>query len=261
MWPLIAAAAGSVLGSVGNYMNGRDNAAKLGDAYDQVAGLASQAVAKNDNDIADYRNKIQSLYGNAPVQYNQQLANFINSPMYQQGTFGFDESKVGDINTYYDPAANQRVQQAMDAIANSGATGGNRFSSDYLGRMGAKQQSLASEEWEKAYNKLTEARNAAFNQQLAAFNANEAAKGNAYNANYQKNSDLLNLFNNQVANYENGISNALSADMQNRLGGLNTQAQTIMGKAQANQNTSGWNLLSGLGNAAGSFLGSYFGGK
>ena len=261
MWPLIAAAAGSVLGTVGNYMNGRDNAAKLGAAYDQVAQLGQQAVAANERDITDYRNQVQSLYGNAPTQYNQQLANFINSPMYQQGTFAFDDSQVGDINSYYDPAANQRVQQAMDAIASSGATGGNRFSSDYLNRMGAKQQSLASEEWEKAYNKLTEARNTAFNQQLAGFNANEAAKSNAYNANYQKNSDLLNLFNNQMSNYENGLSNAMSAGIQNRLGGLNTQAQTIMGKANANQNTSGWNLLSGLGSAAGSFLGSYFGGK
>lgn len=254
-WPIVAMAAMTAANALGNYMNGRDNASKLSEAYDRVSGLANQAVAENQADIEAYKNQVNSLYGKAPAQYNSQLQKFMYSDVYAPGQF--DQSVAGTINDYYDPYANQRAQQAMDAIANTGAAAGNFLSSDYLGRVGAKQQALASEEWEKAYNKLMESRNQALNQ----FQVNENIRKQGFDAQNERNTALLNLFGNEKAAYDNGMGTALSAGITNRLGGLNTQAQTIMGGANANQNTSGWNLLSGLTQGAGSFLGSYFGGK
>ena len=60
--------------------------------------------------------------------------------------------------------------------------------------------------------------------------------------------------------YISGLGDTLSASMANRNAVLQTQANAIAGNANAQQGTSGWDLLSGLSGAGGSFLSSYFGG-
>ena len=222
------------------------------DAYDRIQGLANQAVDANSKDIQSYKDFVSQVYGNGANNYNAALQNFLNSPVYQNQGFSYDKG----VDEFFDPAANQRVQEAMDAINASAATGGNRFSSDFINRVGAKQQSMASEEWEKAYNKLMQDRQ----QAMSEYNINSQNSWNNYNANQSKFQAAVDAYGNDRDKYYEGQGTALGAGIQNRLGGLNTQAQTIMGGANAKQGTSGWDLASGLLGAGANFMGSYFGG-
>ena len=251
--PLIAGGAAMIGGALANYMGNRSQSENLREAYDRIQGLADAATQENQGDINNYRLMASQLYGDGAGKYQQALADFLNSPVYQNEGFSYD----GNINDYFDPAANQRAAAAMDAIRSQGASNGSYFSSDLLNRMGAKQQSLASEEWEKAYNKLMQDRQ----QALSEYNTNSQNNWNNYNANQSRLQGAVNAYGADRDTYSNMMGEAMTAGVNNRLGSLNTQAQTIMGGANAKQGTSGWDLASGLLGAGANFLGSYFGGK
>lgn len=252
-WPLVIAGALAAGNALSNYLGNKSQSDNLQAAYDRIRAASDEAVAQNNQDIQQYKNLVNQIYGQGADNYNAALQNFLNSPVYQNQGFSYGK----DINEFYDPAANQRVDAAMNAIRNQGASAGNTYSSDFLSRMGAKQQSLASEEWEKAYNKLMQSRQQAMNE----YNTNSTNNWNNYNANQSRLQAAVNAFGGDRDKYYEGQGTALGAGIQNRLGGLNTQAQTIMGGANAKQGTSGWDLASGLLGAGASFLGSYFGGK
>ena len=253
MLPLIIGGALAGGTALANYFGNEANAEALSDAYDRISGQASEAVAANQRDINAYRNLVADTYGKGAAGYDQALQNFLDSDVYQNKDFAF----TGDVSDYMDPYANQRVQAAMDAINTSAATGGSRFSSDYISRVGAKQQALSSEEWAKAYDKLMAARNQAMNE----WNANSQNGWNNYNAQQQRMQAAVNAYGNDRNQYTQGISDATMASMNNRLGGLNTQAQTIMGGAQALQGTGAANAIGTGLNTAATFLGSYYGGR
>lgn len=251
-WPLIVAGALAAGGAISNYMGKSADADRAEEAYNRIQGLAEAAGSANQADINQYKNLVAQTYGNGAANYNQALANFLNSDVYQNEGFSYDK----DVSSFMDPAANQRVDAAMNAIENSAASGGNRFSSDFINRVGAKQQALASEEWEKAYNRLMQDRQTALNE----YNTNSQNNWNNYNATQNRLKSAVDLYGNDRNNYISGMSDAMSAGIQNRTGVLNSQAQAISGTAAAQQGTSGWDLLSGLAGAGGQFMSSYFGG-
>lgn len=253
MWPAIIAGGLAAAGALGNYMGNRADAERAAEAYDRIQGLAQAAGTANEQDIQSYKNLVAQTYGQGAANYQQALQNFLNSPVYQNEGFSYG----GDISQFMDPAANQRVDAAMAAINNSAASGGNRFSSDFINRVGAKQQSLASEEWEKAYNKLQQDRQ----QQLSEWQANSQNNWNNYNAQTARDQYAVDAYGKDREGYIGGLSDAMSAGIANRTGLLNAQSQAIAGTANAQQGTSGWDLLSGLGGAGGAFLSSWFGGK
>lgn len=253
MWPAIALAAAAGASALGNYMGNKADASRASEAYDKITGLAQSAGAQNEADIKSYGNLINNMYGNEASQYSNSLANFLNSDVYQNEGFSYN----GNVSDYMDPYANQRADAAMQAIANASASNGSRFSSDYISRVGAKQQALASEEWEKAYNKLMQDRQMA----LSEYNTNSQNAWNNYNATNARNQYAVDAYGNARNQYVSGLGDAMSAGVQNRNAVLQTQANAIAGSANAQQGTSGWNLLSALGGAGANFLGSYFGGK
>lgn len=253
--PLAALAIGgglAGLGALGSWLGGREDADRLSAAYDKISGMADKTVAANQADINSYSNRLQDTYGAGAANYADALDRFLNSEVYQNEGFSYGK----DVNEFYDPYANQRVDAAMQALNNAGASGGNRFSSDFMSRMAAKQQSMASEEWEKAYQKLQQDRQAALNE----YNVNSQNNWNNYNANQSRMQAAVDAYGNDRNQLMQGLSDVTQATMNNRLGGLNTQAQTIMGAANAKQGTSGWDLLGGLGSAGANFLGNFFGG-
>ena len=263
MWPAIALAAAAGASALGNYMGNKSDADRASAAYDKITGLAQSAGAQNEADIKSYGNLINNMYGNDASQYSNALAKFLNSPVYQNEGFSYGTRNADGTITPYtasdfmDPYANQRADAAMQAIANASASNGSRFSSDYISRVGAKQQALASEEWEKAYNKLMQDRQMA----LSEYNTNSQNAWNNYNANNARNQYAVDAYGNARNQYVSGLGDAMSAGLQNRNAVLQTQANAIAGSANAQQGTSGWNLLSALGGAGANFLGSYFGGK
>lgn len=252
-WPVIVGAALAGASALGNYMGNRADAERAAEAYDRIQGLAQAAGTANQQDINAYKNLVAQTYGQGAANYQDALAKFLNSPVFQNEGFSYG----GDISQFMDPAANQRVDAAMAAINNSAAANGSRFSSDFINRVGAKQQSLASEEWEKAYNKLMQDRA----NQLSEWQANSQNNWNNYNAQTARDQYAVDAYGKDREGYIGGLSDAMSAGIANRTGILNAQTNAIAGTANAQQGTSGWDLLSGLGGAGGAFLSSWFGGK
>lgn len=253
MWPAIIAGGLAAAGALGNYMGNQADAERAAEAYDRIQGLAQAAGTANQQDINAYKNLVAQTYGQGAANYQDALAKFLNSPVFQNEGFSYG----GDISQFMDPAANQRVDAAMAAINNSAASNGSRFSSDFINRVGAKQQSLTSEEWEKAYSKLQQARA----NQLAEWQANSQNNWTNYNAQTARDQYAVDAYGKDREGYIGGLSDAMSAGIANRTGLLNAQSNAIAGTANAQQGTSGWDLLSGLGGAGGAFLSSWFGGK
>ena len=253
MWPVIAGIGAAAASALGSYLGNKSDANRASEAYDKIAGLAKEAGALNEGDIKLYGGLINNMYGTGARQYDTALANFLSSPVYQNEGFSYN----GNVSDYMDPYANQRAAAAMQAIENSAASGGNRFSSDFISRVGAKQQALASEEWEKAYNKLMQDRQMA----LSEYNANAQNNWNNYNAMNARNQYAVDAYGNDRNQYVSGLGDAMSAAIQNRNAVLQTQANAISGNANAQNGTSGWNLLGSLGGAGLNFLSSYYGGK
>ena len=248
MVPLIAAgiaAAGTAASMYDSYKN-REAAQK---AYDDIQARADEVMSANNSDISAYASSLRNTYGRGSSQFDQALQDFLNSDTYQQGEFGY----TGNINDFYDPAAALRVNQAMNAINNASASGGNRFSSDYINRVGAKQQALASEEWAKAYDRLMQDRQ----MQLSKYNANSQAGWNNYNAKMDKMKTGIEQYGSDRNALMQGLGDVTTATMNNRLGGLQTMANVTAGNANASQNS---DISSMIGPVA-SFLGSYYGGK
>ena len=252
MWPAVIAGGLMAAGAVGNYMGNKEAADRASEAYDQIKGLAQGTSTANQADINSYKNLIAQTYGQGAANYSNALQNFLNSPVYQNKGFTYGN----DINSFMDPAANQRVDAAMAAIENSAAGSGSRFSSDFINRVGARQQALASEEWEKAYNRLMQDRQ----QQLNEYNVNSQNAWNNYNATNARNQYAVDAYGKDREAYTGGLGDALSAGIANRNAVLQSQANAIAGAANAQQGTSGWDLLGGLGGAGGQFMSSWFGG-
>lgn len=252
MWPAVIAGGLMAAGAVGNYMGNRAAADRASEAYDKIKGLAQGTSNANQADINSYKNLIAQTYGQGASNYSNALQNFLNSPVYQNEGFSYGN----DINSFMDPAANQRVDAAMAAIENSAAGSGSRFSSDFINRVGARQQALASEEWEKAYNRLMQDRQ----QQLNEYNVNSQNAWNNYNATNARNQYAVDAYGKDREAYTGGLSDAMSAGIANRNAVLQSQANAIAGAANAQQGTSGWDLLGGLGGAGGQFMSSWFGG-
>ena len=253
MVPLIiggALAAGSI---ASNLYNSYENRKAAEEAYDNIQKAANSTITANQADIDSYKNLIANQYGQGAANYQDALAQFLNSPVYQNEGFNY----TGDISQFYDPAANQRVDAAMAAINDSAATGGNRFSSDFISRVGAKQQAMASEEWANAYQRLMQDRQ----QQLSEWQNNSQNAWNNYNAQQEKMKYGVDAYGKDRDAYTQGIGDATMAAMNNRLGGLQTQANVLAGQANAMQNNNaGAGIASALGPIA-QFAGSYFGGS
>ena len=129
---------GDIFGFQQDSRVGKANAAAK-EAYDN----ANRAL------YSQYLNKMNGTYGDVAGKYGDYLSNIENQEVYDPGQFSYDK----DVNDFYSKAANQRVNQATNAITNSRANAGGMFSSDYLNELAAKQQALASEEWDKAYDR------------------------------------------------------------------------------------------------------------
>lgn len=259
MWPAIIMGGLAAASALGSYMGNKDDADRASKAYDKIAGLAQEAGALNEGDIKSYGGLINNMYGNGARQYDTALAKFLSSPVYQNEGFSYTDANGNPItvDNFMDPYANQRAAAAMQAIENSAASGGNHFSSDYINRVGAKQQALASEEWEKSYNKLMQDRQMA----LSEYNTNSQNAWNNYNAMNSRNQYAVDAYGNDRNQYVSGLGDALSAAVQNRNAVLQTQANAIAGTANANKGTSPWDLVGGIGGAGLNFLSNYYGGK
>lgn len=194
---------------------------KANRALEAIKNDLRAASQKNEGYIGDYNSLLDSLYGNSVTNYDDALNRYINSD-----SFGYK----GDIEDFASPAIERRIKTAMDNITKSNANAGNMFSSDYLNQLNAKSQNIASEEWDKAYDRYMQDKN----MQLQEYNTNQSKLANiasmlGQNVNAYSNdmgSVYTNLINNNNA-LTQGLADINSSIAQNNLN-KKTTAQALL---------------------------------
>lgn len=171
---------------------------------------ADAASSANRDLYNQFYNKTQSTYGDTAAKVDDYLKNLEGMEAYDPGKFEY----TGDVNDFYSKAADLRIKNAMNNLRESS----DMFSSDYQDAMAAKQQAMASEEWDKAYDRYMRDRSQTANE----WQMNANAGQQAYQNTYGKNKDLLgvaqgaqdNLMN-AYGNYINNMANQNNVDTQN----------------------------------------------
>lgn len=180
------------------------------DAIKKAQAKADAASNANKDLYNQFYNKTQSTYGDTAAKVDDYLKNLEGTKAYDPGTFEY----TGDVNDFYSKAADLRVKNAMNALRESSDI----FSSDYQDAMAAKQQAMATEEWDKAFDRYMRDRSQTANE----WQMNANAGQQAYDNTYGKNKDLLgvaqgaqdNLMN-AYGNYINNMANQNNIDTQN----------------------------------------------
>ena len=183
------------------------NAAKQ--SLDEVLAKSQDVSRTNRGIYGDYMSQMQGLYGDGAGKYAGAVEQLSNAIGEAPATF----TATGEVKDFYDPYANQRVAQAMDAINSSASSGGSRFSSSYNDAVAAKQQALSSEEWSKAFDKWMSDRS----RQLQEWQAGQTAKQN-YLGNLGTVAGLYGNDRTQLANaigdYSSALANQNNADLE-----------------------------------------------
>ena len=207
-------------GDLFGYRGGK-NVAAANSSLDEAYGKAEEAANKNSELYSQYMDKVNGAYGNEAANLDGRVQALENLTPYNAGQFSYDK----DIGDFYSKFANQRKQQAMDSITNSMANAGNMFSSDYTDALAAKQQALASEEWDKSFERYQQDRARA----LQEFSTNANIGQQTYSNIYNKNKDLLGLSQNALDN----TTNAYGSYIQGLASNNNMLAQNQANIAQA----------------------------
>lgn len=171
---------------------------------------ADAASSANRDLYNQFYNKTQSTYGDTAAKVDDYLKNLEGMEAYDPGKFEY----TGDVNDFYSKAADLRIKNAMNNMRESSDI----FSSDYQDAMAAKQQAMASEEWDKAYERYMQDRSQTANE----WQMNANAGQQAYQNTYGKNKDLLSIAQgaqdnlmNAYGNYINNMANQNNVDTQN----------------------------------------------
>jgi hypothetical protein len=166
---------------------------------DDMLARANGVSAQNRGLIRDYYDQMNGTFSEGASKYNEAVASLADAIAHQG-----DYDKT--VDDFLDPARNQRVQAAMDAINNAASASGQRFSSGYLDKLAAKQQALASEEWRSAYDSLMQDRQQQLQQaQMGVQNLGTMA--NIYG------NDRNNLMQ-ALSDYTSNMANQNNADLQ-----------------------------------------------
>jgi len=179
-------------------------------AIQKAQDKADAASSANRDLYNQFYNKTQSTYGDTAAKVDDYLKNLEGMEAYDPGQFSY----TGDVNDFYSKAADLRVKNAMNNLRESSDI----FSSDYQDAMAAKQQAMASEEWDKAYDRYMRDRSQTANEWQMNANAGQQAYSNQYN----QNKDLLGIAQNSqdnlmnaYGNYINNMANQNNVDTQN----------------------------------------------
>lgn len=208
-------------------------------SLDEIKAYADDIAAKNNALYGDYYGQMQGMYGDNAAKYNDAVNNLVEA-ISQRKDFDYQ----GNVNEFLDPAANQRVAAAMGAINNASASGGNRFSSNYLDKVAAKQQALASEEWKSAYDRMMQERN----QQMQEWQTGQQKINNLGSVASLYGNDRTALAD-AIGNYYGNMANQNNA---------NLEVMSDIAQNKANLNASRSNgmgdIIGGAAKIAGAFL-------
>ena len=201
------------------------------DAIKKAQNKADATSSANRDLYNQFYNKASDTYGDTAAKVDDYLKSLEGMKTYDPGTFEY----TGDVNDFYSKAADLRIKNAMNALRESSDI----FSSDYQDAMAAKQQAMASEEWDKAYDRYMRDRSQTANE----WQMNANAGQQAYENTYGKNKDLLSVTQNAqdnlmnaYGNYINNIANQNNVDTQNYSNAMQQMAanqnskKTVLGR-------------------------------
>ena len=201
------------------------------DAIKKAQNKADATSSANRDLYNQFYNKASDTYGDTAAKVDDYLKALEGMKTYDPGTFEY----TGDVNDFYSKAADLRIKNAMNALRESSDI----FSSDYQDAMAAKQQAMASEEWDKAYDRYMRDRSQTANE----WQMNANAGQQAYENTYGKNKDLLSVTQNAqdnlmnaYGNYINNIANQNNVDTQNYSNAMQQMAanqnskKTVLGR-------------------------------
>lgn len=182
-------------------------------ANEAINNAQKKAESTSDANRALYNqfyNQAQNTYGDTAAKVDEYLGKLEGMDVYDPGQFEY----TGDVNDFYSKAADIRQKNAMNSLRESSDI----FSSDYQDAMAAKQQAMASEEWDKAYDRYMRDRS----QNATEWQMNANVGQQAYENMYGKNKDLFGVAQNAqdnimnaYGNYVNNASNQNNIDTQN----------------------------------------------
>ena len=231
-----------VLDTIGSVL-GTSNRDQINAAKDTLYGIqqkADQTTEANKALMGQYLKQMQDTYGANSARYNEALENVANAI----GDYK-DFSYTKDVNTFLDPAREQRVSSAMNALNNASAAGGNRFGSSYLSKLAAQQQAMASDEWEKAFGRMQTDRSNAMQEWQTQQNKinNLTNLANLYGNDRNQLSDAL-------GNYYSNLANANNANLQTY-----SNIGSGLANLEAQKNNGVWDAVGGVAKIAGSIFG------
>ena len=206
---------------------GSNQANRIDKANEAAKNAYNKAQAMSDANrelFNDYYGKAKDLYGDQSSKIDDRIKSLEDLKTYDPGSFEYK----GDVNDFYSKAAHQRINDAMGLIREQN----DMFSSDYLNALTAKQTAMASEEWDKAYDRYMRDRN----QKLQEFSTNANLGQQAYINKYNKNKDLLGI----SQNAQDNLMNAYGSNISNLANQNNTDAQNYANWQQqvaANENS------------------------
>ena len=201
-------------------------------AIQKAQDKADAASSANRDLYNQFYNKTQSTYGDTAAKVDEYLKNLEGMEAYDPGKFEY----TGNVNDFYSKAADLRIKNAMNNLRESSDI----FSSDYQDAMAAKQQAMASEEWDKAYDRYMRDRS----QTASEWQMNANAGQQAYQNTYGKNKDLLGVAQNSQDNLMNAYGNYIN-NMANQ-NNIDTQNYANMVQQMAANENSKKNLLGRL---------------
>lgn len=223
--------------SLGFSNNKQIDAAKA--TLDDVLTRADSVGSQNRNLYGKYYDQMQGMYGEGAQAYTDAVKNLADAIENRQ-----DFSYQGSVNDFLDPAREQRVQAATNAINNAASAGGNRFSSNYLDKLSAKQQALASEGWKSAYDRMMQDRA----QQLQEWETGQQKINNLGTLANIYQSDR-NQLGNAIGDYYTAMANQNNADLE-------VYSDVIGNKAnlEAQRQSGAGGLLQGIGSIIGAIF-------
>lgn len=226
-------AVGDMLGDIlGTSNKGQINAAK--NSLDEILAKADATSAQNKQLLGQYLQEMKGTYGKGSQAYSDAVKN-LSDAISDYGTYDKTETD------FLDPAREMRTQQAMDAIESSASAGGNRFSSNYLDKLAAKQQALASDEWQKAFERYKADRAQALNEQQQKIN-NAGTLAGTYG---QDRTALANA----LGDYYGALTNQNTANLQ-----AYSDVATNKSNLEAQKTNGIWPAVGGISQIVGSFF-------
>lgn len=206
---------------------------------DDVLEQSGYTSSQNKRLYGDYLGQMQGMFGEGSAAYSDAVKNLADAIENRQD-FSYDK----DVNAFMDPAREMRVNQAMDAINASASSGGNRFSSNYLDKLAAKQQALASEEWSKAYDRMMQDRA----QQLQEWESGQQKINNLGTLAGIYQSDR-NQLGSAIGDYYSSMANQNNADLQ-----VYSDVAGNKANLESQRNSGAGGLLQGVGSIIGAIF-------